>query len=354
MRRKILVFVCLLVIALMVASTVPVGAGKPPKDPKPPPGGDDGPTGTIFYRQGGDIWSMDADGTDKTKVTDSVSGVEGNVMSISLEKHDGDHYWYVYFVRITDTHPDGKPKTQMWAIRDDNTKPTKLLDESSMVYMLWNGPIVWVSGDAFVSWVSWKVAADGTISDAGIYKAPISFDTDDGAPSIGELSLAWSTGNYYFKSWDEYRGAGRYPHWSTDGEKAVFTDLNVGLTVVDFSGGSPAPTVLGGPGFAQWAPDGSKLAYIDYRSWSLHTMDPDGTDDATLFTIRTNNAVMKTMDGHFWSPDSKFLSYTEESFRKSNFDSSADVYVIGADGQGNRCVANDVRTADWQYGFAWR
>ncbi len=353
MRRKILVLVCLLVIALMVASTVPVGAKKPPK---PPPDGGSGPTGTIFYLQVGDvggasIWSMDADGTDKTKVTDVVSGVEG-MMSISLEKHDGDHYWYVYFVRTTDTHPDGKPQTQMWAIRDDNTKATMLMGDTSMVYMRWNGPIVWVSGDAFVSWASWKVAADGTISDAGIYEAPISFDTDDGAPSIGDLSLAWSTGTYYFKGLDEYRGGGRYPHWSTDGEKVVFDDLAVGRTVVDFSGGSTAITVLGGIISAQWAPDGSKLAYINGKS--LHTMDPDGTDDATLFTIRTNKAIIKSMDGYFWSPDSKFLSYTEVSLRKSTLGLSADVYVIGADGKGNQCVANDVSTAEWQYGYAWR
>ncbi|MCK5252499.1 MAG: PD40 domain-containing protein [Thermoplasmata archaeon] len=354
MRRKTLVMVCLLVIALMLVSTVPAGAKKPPKDP---PGGGTGPTGTIFYMQnedvgGASIWSMDADGTDKTEVTDVVSGVEG-MMSISLEKHKDGHRWFVYFVRTTGTHPDGKAQTELWAIRDDGTGAKKLWSDPSMVYMTWCGPIVWVSGDAFVSWASWKVAAGGTVSDAGIYKASISFGTTgDGAPSIGTPSLAWSTGTYHFNSPDEYRTAGRYPHWSTDGEKVVFADLNVGRTVVDFSGESPVKTVLGGTGSARWAPDGTKLAYI--KNKALHTMDPDGTDDATLFTLRSNKATIKSMDKPLWSPDSKFLAYTEESLKKATLGISADVYIIGVDGKGNNCVANDVSTADWQSALAWR
>jgi hypothetical protein len=346
--------VCLLVIALMLVSSVPVAAkGKPPKDP---PDGGSKPTGTIFYLQietgvGSSIWSMDGDGTDKTEVTDVVSGSEG-MMSISLEKHDGDHYWYVYFLRTMGTHPDGNPQTQMWAIRDDNTKATKLMDDTSMVYMGWNGPIVWVSGDAFVSWASWKVAADGTVSDPGIYKASITFGTTDDAPSLGDISLVWSAGTYYFKSSDEYRTAGVNPRWSADGEKVVFADLNFGRTVVDFSGGSPAKTVLGGSGSALWSPDGSKLAYI--RNDALHTMDPDGTDDATLHTLRANKATIKSMGSPFWSPDGKFLAYTEISLKKATFQITADVYIVGADGKGNTCVANDISTAGYQYGYAWR
>ena len=69
MRRKTLVIVCLLVIALMVASAIPVGAkGKPPKDPPPDDGSD--PTGTIYFHVMDDdasyIYTMNPDGSDKT------------------------------------------------------------------------------------------------------------------------------------------------------------------------------------------------------------------------------------------------------------------------------------------------
>jgi hypothetical protein len=62
MRRKTLVIVSLLVVALMVASTVPVGAKKPPKDP---PCDGSGGMGTINNQQydevdGGSQWTMDA------------------------------------------------------------------------------------------------------------------------------------------------------------------------------------------------------------------------------------------------------------------------------------------------------
>jgi predicted transcriptional regulator len=66
MERKTMVFLCLLVIALMVASAVPAGAKKPPKDPPPDDGDSTGPTGTIYYlgdqHDDGRVWTMDGDG----------------------------------------------------------------------------------------------------------------------------------------------------------------------------------------------------------------------------------------------------------------------------------------------------
>jgi len=141
-----LVVVCLFVIALMVASTVPVGAKKPPKDP--PPDDDNDPTGTIYfhYTDANDvlnIHSMNADGSSKTKEAQWADGMT----SMSLKTHGG-HYWYVGFIQVDGTHYDGIAKTQLVAIRDDNGASETLLDDDSMSYDRWNGPPVWLNGDA--------------------------------------------------------------------------------------------------------------------------------------------------------------------------------------------------------------
>ncbi len=130
MRRKTLVIVCLLVIALMVASAIPVGAkGKPPKDP-PPDGGDD-PTGTIFFHinddSGSHIYTMNADGSSKTLQVQYVAGMQ----AMSLQTHNG-HYWYIGFVQTTGTHPDDTFQTQLWAFSDDGNNSVMLLDDTTI------------------------------------------------------------------------------------------------------------------------------------------------------------------------------------------------------------------------------
>ena len=67
MRKKTAIIVCLLLTACMLMVSAVVVAKKPP--PKPPEGPQ--PTGTIFFRyddgEGFAVWTMNADGSQKTK-----------------------------------------------------------------------------------------------------------------------------------------------------------------------------------------------------------------------------------------------------------------------------------------------
>ncbi len=98
MRKKTAILVCLLlVMSMVVASAVVVadkpdnpGGGKPPKDQPPPPGG------TVYFSQGGDMWTMKADGSEKTKLG-VYRGVDQGWTAfgaVSRLKH-GEHYWFI-------------------------------------------------------------------------------------------------------------------------------------------------------------------------------------------------------------------------------------------------------------------
>ena len=341
-----MVVVCLLVIALMVASTVPVGAKKPP------PGDDTDPTGTIYfhYTDANDvlnIYSMNADGSSKTKEVQWADGMT----SMSLKKHGDDgNYWYVGFIKVDGTHPDGIPKTELWAIRDDNGDSELLLDDDSMSYKGWNGPPVWVNGDTHLSWAALKWADATTIEEAGIYKAAITFS--DGVPSMSTPDLVWSTDPYYHSGNEYYTPEVSYPSWNPDGTKAVMFSVD-GRTVVDFTGVEPTDTVMSGyTTTAFWSPDGSKLAHLtDHK---LYVMDPDGADDTLLVSPKSNPAKDNVFRTIRWSPDSKFLMYSNCFWSPRTWIGYADVFIIGVDGSGNTCLTRDLTTPDYIYGRDWR
>ncbi len=343
-----MVVVCLLVIALMVASTVPVGAKKPPKDP--PPDDDNDPTGTIYflYTDANDvlnIYSMNADGSSKTKEVQWADGMT----SMSLKTHGG-YYWYVGFIKTEDTHPDGIAKTELWAIRDDNGDSEMLLGDDSMSYDRWNGPPVWLNGDAQLSWAALKWAVDDTIDEAGIYKAAITFS--DGVPSMSTPDLVWSTDPYYHSGYKYYTPEVSYPSWNPDGTKVVMFSVD-GRTVVDFTGDEPTDTVMSGyTTTAFWSPDGTKLAHL--TGHKLYVMNPDGTGDTLLVSPKSNKANDNFFRTIRWSPDSKFLMYSNCFFSPRTWKGYADVFIIGVDGSGNTCLTRDLTTPDYIYGRDWR
>lgn len=344
MRRKTLVIVCLLVIALMVASAIPVGAkGKPPKDP-PPDGGDD-PTGTIFFHinddSGSHIYTMNADGSSKTLQVQYVAGMQ----AMSLQTHNG-HYWYIGFVQTTGTHPDDTFQTQLWAFSDDGSNSVMLLDDTTMAYDTWNGPPVWLTGDAFISWAALKWGVDDEVAEAGIYKAAITFATANGDPEITTPTLQWSTPTYFHKGYGEYTPDASYPNWTADMTKIVFSSPTNGVTVVDLSTVPATVTIIGnGLGVAQFSPDGSKL--LHGVNGVLYVMDIDGSSRTAIVTPRDSKKTSKYVAKAYWSPDSKFIVYTIMTINRMNRNVDATIFAIGADGSGNSGLTNSINDQCW-------
>jgi len=115
--------------------------------------------------------------------------------------------------------------------------------------------------------------------------------------------------------------------WSSDGKKLVFsaTAPGYGLELYtvnsDGSGLMGIPAARGGQAEPAWSPDGSQIVYtLDYQT--LHIINVDGS------------AAHYLTDGEAasWSPDGRSIVFV----RRLPHDLYGDIYVIGADGQGER------------------
>jgi hypothetical protein len=347
MKRKTLVLLCLLVIVLMVASAVPAGAKKPPKDPPPDDGGS-GPSGTIFYigdqHDDGRKWMMDGDGGNKQP----LSFFKGQ---ISLTKHDG-HYWHVYFKALDDTHPDGKKKHQIRAVRDDGTEDCLLRYDDTMVHDVNAGPVCWMTDDAAISWVTWKIKDDWTIYDQGVYKASMTW-AEDGTPSMGTPVLVHTVGTYYDDYLEAYRAEALNPNWSADGSKLLYALGMGGHVLVDFSTTPPTETTIDYNGGHGISPDGTRM-FIAAGADNIVVMDIDGSNEETIYSVAAKRNSDINFGWMYWSPDSDYIVFTQYVFHSQDLSFSGDIYTIGADGSDKAKLTKKTTTCDWYIPLAWR
>jgi hypothetical protein len=139
--------------------------------------------------------------------------------------------------------------------------------------------------------------------------------------------------------------------FSPDGAAVVYADRST-IKVVDAEGGSPEVLLTSGirqfPDGgrfktalqeANWAPDGSKIAYFDgMGDWghSLRVVDSDGTNS---HVVVENDKTLGA--GHVygleWSPDGRRLAFSIEDR----------IYVVGVDGSGFRQVADNGTDPYW-------
>lgn len=83
-------------------------------------------------------------------------------------------------------------------------------------------------------------------------------------------------------------------------------------------------------GYLAWSPDGKKLAfyhkYDDKKTWSIHTMNVDGTN-----WKRLTHAKNKWDYGPDWSPDGKKIVFARE-YKDSTGIAHPEIWIMNADG----------------------
>jgi hypothetical protein len=333
-------------------------AGKKPDKP-PGGGGGDTPAGTLYFVHddgtGGAIWTMKGDGSDKTALC-----TYSNVMaSLSRVKH-GDHYWFLGYKEISgESYPDGIPRREVFAIRDDCTKEVQLTNDATMASAQKSGRPMWGVNDGYISWIAkrWVQGANGwELGDCGIWKQSIGFDSNGDVTGLtGSPSLVWQTTYRYSKSDDVYDPRIMWGHdWSPDGSKVAFqyfsTDFEIHVGVIS----SGTETDIADGREPIWSPDGNEIAFIE-GTQAIKTINPDGTGEKTLVQVSNTKGWYYKLGYVAWSPDSNYVSYWWQKFStKFSWGHGQNIYIIKTDGKGRTCLTNDLDLESVKVNRDWR
>lgn len=162
----------------------------------------------------------------------------------------------------------------------------------------------------------------------------------DSVPAASDLWIMDADGKNQRKLVAGLAGAEYRPSFSPDGRRVLFTGhfgyAAQSIWVATLDGRTPPKKIVDNATYAHWGPDG-RIVYVSdpVNGGPIIVADADGSHPRTL--VKANGVSPQ------WSPDGKRIVYT--SFANG----PGKVFVINADGTGNRQVERDpLKTA----GFA--
>lgn len=257
------------------------------------------------------IWTMNADGTGRTRVTAAPSGSADRFPAISP---DGSH---IVFTRVTGSDAD------LWIVDADGLAPTLLLGGTA-----WDGKAAWSPDGRRLAFVR------GTSPNADLYRMTRTSGWRFGAPT----RLLARTG-------DDVD-----PAWSPDGTALAFASGASGASGWDIrrltvAGGREEPVTGGVAGYddgPSWSHDGARLAFGrgsgEARDVYVVGADGQGAVNVTPGTEATSESQP------VFSPDDGELAYV------STADGDEELVVVPATGgTPTALTSNDVadRDPDW-------
>ena len=86
-----------------------------------------------------------------------------------------------------------------------------------------------------------------------------------------------------------------------------------GICLANSEGTSEVRLTSGDHGYPAWSPDGKRLAFYGYydggKTWSIHTINSDGTDEKRLTHVKDKWDNMPS-----WSPDGSKIVFANSAF----------------------------------------
>jgi hypothetical protein len=358
MKNKTTIVMCLLLIACMLVVSAVVVAKRPPPTPPNPP-----PAGTIYfvYDDGTDrmIWSMNGDGSDKTKtpVGFGWDDIYRSWGTVSRFEHGG-HHWIVRFETVGGEYPDGHPRREIFAVRDDNTITVQLTTDSNLETIRLNALTpTWGIGDNSISWSAMKwVEGMQYPTDFGIYSAALDWNDDGDLVGLAEdPSRIWDTGSWHNENTDRYLPDMKSGHdWNPDETKIVYTKFNGDMYIVDLSI-PQGENYLSSGWCPKWSPDGSKIAYL--LNSDLWIINPDGTDSQLLVDDGSSKKWGNDINDARWSPCSGYLTFMMSSYSLRGGSTNYwkfQIYRVNVDGSGKTSLTNELPAESYKTSIDWR
>lgn len=232
-------------------------------------------SGRIAYSSDGNIFTMNADGSNLQQLTD-----DQNEDAFPRWSPDGK---YVVFDRAV------SDDVQILAIDTDNSAPSVLFDEPGK-----NASPDWSPDGTQIVFVSDRDGDDLDI-----------FVADFDGSNIRQLM----TNNY----------RDTFPDWSPSGDRIVFTSDRDGdneIYVMDADGSNVKQITrsMRQDLFPSWSPDGQKIAFarMSVDTVDLYIVDSDGSNllQLTDNKIVDDSVIPKVADGYpEWSPDGKWIAF---------------------------------------------
>lgn len=109
-----------------------------------------------------------------------------------------------------------------------------------------------------------------------------------------------------------------------------------GICLTNIKGTSKIKLTEGYHGYPAWSPDGKRIAfygkYDDKKTWSIHTMNSDGTNKRRLTHVKSKWDNMPT-----WSPDGTKIVFGRD-YRDSENVWHYEIWVMNADGSEQRQI----------------
>jgi WD40 repeat protein len=255
--------------------------------------------GKICYTNGGDIWKMDPDGSNRQLVIDAGT-------------NDIEPAWSPDGSKIA-FKSDRAPSSNggIWVVNADGTGLTLLTYDP-------------VFGTAKPTW-----SPDGS---------KIAFASNRNG-LIASIYIMNADGSNVIRLTNALPISDQRPAWSPDGTRMVF-ETNTGIAVINLDGTGRMD--LGGGRFPSWSPDGMKIVFSGLvgGDYQLFTMRPDG---ANVTQITSGNFIDQYPS---FSPDGRKIVFAR------NTSGAIGLWTMNADGSG-QVIFSGTNTigngySDWQ------
>jgi Tol biopolymer transport system component len=261
----------------------------------------------------------------------------------SRRLHRG-HRWFAFFDEIPgESWPDGKPRYDLFAMRDDGSHVIRLTNQVGLD--VWSaGPAadeIWLVEDGLVTFsaIAWDMSTGEPLG-AGVYVATVAFDENGNVigldeqpdPLSPEIEFPIAASNGFLRpegSWS----------WSPDVTAVAWSVFDGNLHVTDLLSDPSVDSVIvtGTAGMPNWSPDGSRIVF--HNAGDIDSIRPDGSD--WFIVQKRPKAGGHTSTGFSrprWSPDSRQLAFavvtTTELRNNHSPGSESDLVIRNADGSG--------------------